>query len=487
MSALRPPPGGAVVRMYNDSGFGDCFLLAFPRDDGGVATMLIDCGEWKRRKDVLTAISSAVAEAAGNRIDVLVATHEHTDHLSGFNSARDVWDGVAVGQVWLSWLDDPANDLAGRLRSAYGKKLRAVAAALDRWEASLTGLSATAAAAARKRIASVRDVLAFEAAEVHPAAAGTATIAQAIEYLRTKGEEDVRYLHPGQKPLTIPGVSNVRVYVLGPPEDEDAIRDLDPDPDDPETYEIALAMTADAAFLVAAEYGAADTEPEVSEIRRTLELSYPFERHHRVPVDDARATFASSYFRRDAWRRVDADWLETAEQLALHLNSYTNNTSLALAIELVDAGRVLLFPADAQVGNWLSWHDITWEGDDGQPITARDLLARTVLYKVGHHGSHNATLRDLGLELMQHEDLIALIPVDEEFARSQHRPWNMPFPPLYRALRRRARGRVLRSDRVRLPSKPVDVSDAVWARFRADTMRSSGKRRGDGYWQVIVR
>ena len=37
----------------------------------------------------------------------------------------------------------------------------------------------------------------------------------------------------------------------------------------------------------------------------------------------------------------------------------TNNTSLALAFELIEKGRVgkvLLFPADAQVGNWLSWH-----------------------------------------------------------------------------------------------------------------------------------
>ena len=347
---IEAPAGGATVRMYMDSGFGDCFLLAFPRDDGGTATMLIDCGEWKRRKDELTAVSTAIEEATGGSIDVLVATHEHTDHLSGFNSAREVWDRIAVGQVWLSWLDDPANDLAGRLRTAYGKKLRAVAAALDRWEASLAALPAAAAAAAHLRLDSIRDVLAFEGAEPL-GAAGTATIAQAIEYLRGKGAAEVDYLHPGQMPLTIPGVSNVRVYVLGPPEDEDAIKDMDPDPDDPETYELALALTADAAFLVAAEFGAAGRQPPPNEVRQTLERSYPFERHHRVPVADARASFATSYFASDDWRRIDADWLEAAEQLALHLNSYTNNTSLVLAIELVDSGRVLLFPADSQVGN----------------------------------------------------------------------------------------------------------------------------------------
>jgi uncharacterized protein YfiM (DUF2279 family) len=39
-----------------------------------------------------------------------------------------------------------------------------------------------------------------------------------------------------------------------------------------------------------------------------------------------------------------------------------DNTSLVLAIELAD-GDVLLFAADAQVGNWLSWQDLTWSVD----------------------------------------------------------------------------------------------------------------------------
>lgn len=42
--------------------------------------------------------------------------------------------------------------------------------------------------------------------------------------------------------------------------------------------------------------------------------------------------------------------------------------------------------------------------DAAEWVTAHELLARTVFYKVGHHGSHNATLRALGLELMTNED-----------------------------------------------------------------------------------
>ena len=42
-----------------------------------------------------------------------------------------------------------------------------------------------------------------------------------------------------------------------------------------------------------------------------------------------------------------------------------------------------------------------------------DLLARAVFYKVGHHGSHNATLLQ-AFEKMNHPDLTALIPVDKK-------------------------------------------------------------------------
>src|SRR5207248_1329999 len=94
------------------------------------------------------------------------------------------------------------------------------------------------------------------------------------------------------------------------------------------------------------------------------------------------------------WRRIDKDWLSSAELLALDMNDYTNNASLVLAFELGKGGKVLLFAADAQRGNWASWGKKDW-ADGKRRVTARDLLARTVLYKVGHHGSHNATLNGL--------------------------------------------------------------------------------------------
>jgi hypothetical protein len=150
---------------------------------------------------------------------------------------------------------------------------------------------------------------------------------------------------------------------------------------------------------------------------------------------------------------VDDDWLHVASDMALQLDSATNNSSLALAFERISDGKVLLFPGDAQQGNWLSWHapSMRWTvpGARGnRTVTAADLLARTVFYKVGHHASHNATARAKGLELMTSPELTAFIPVDRAVAltRNPKGSWKMPARELYRRLLERCQGRVVRAD-----------------------------------------
>ena len=132
----------------------------------------------------------------------------------------------------------------------------------------------------------------------------------------------------------------------------------------------------------------------------------------------------------------------------LNLDDHINNTSLVLAFELGQGedASVLLFPGDAQVGNWLSWDAVDPEGK-----FVEDLLRRTVLYKVGHHASHNATLKAKGLLRMTRTDrLVAMIPIDEIEA---HKPkgknpqgWDMPYGNLLKELESRTEGRIMRSD-----------------------------------------
>ena len=152
-----------------------------------------------------------------------------------------------------------------------------------------------------------------------------------------------------------------------------------------------------------------------------------------------------------SWRRIDDEWLYSAETLALKLNTGINNTSLVLAFELPKSKKVLFFAADAQRGNWVSWKDVTFK-DGAETVTAKDLLARTVLYKVGHHGSHNATLAGTADDA-EHPNLAwmgqgsaaseftAMITAVTKWAMTKNDPpWVHPLPSIRRrcAARRRA-------------------------------------------------
>jgi hypothetical protein len=246
-----------------------------------------------------------------------------------------------------------------------------------------------------------------------------------------------------------------------------------------EVYELAAAASddpfhlryasraADDAFLSAAEHSDKTREQILAmagEERELYELSLPFDLVHQLDEGKAGAypllskTYGAAG---EKWRRIDQDWLNTASQIALWMDSSTNNTSLVLAFEVLPSRKVLLFPADAQMGNWLSWPAVQFPDPDSQ-VTADDLLDRTVVYKVGHHGSHNATLRRDGLEKMTSDDLIALIPVNRESV--EKKKWAMPFPPMYRALRKACQGRIIRADEG-IMEKLAATPAAVWKRF----------------------
>ncbi|MFO0826152.1 MAG: hypothetical protein U0792_24055 [Gemmataceae bacterium] len=163
-----------------------------------------------------------------------------------------------------------------------------------------------------------------------------------------------------------------------------------------------------------------------------------------------------------------------------------NNTSLALAFELPD-GRTLIFPGDAQIGNWLSWDDVAYTDEAGKKldVTSADLLRRAVLYKVGHHGSHNATRRQGGLEAMVSGDLVAMIPTDEAFALKQKpHKWLMPFRELNDALLSFTGHRILRADKGKadLDLAAADgrrVSAEKWDAFDRQARFATAKMIGD--------
>ena len=109
-------------------------------------------------------------------------------------------------------------------------------------------------------------------------------------------------------------------------------------------------------------------------------------------------------------------------------------------------------------------------------MSTRDLLADCVLYKVGHHGSHNATLNGraeddhANLGWMAHGDaareFVAMIPANTPWAMGKSRPWAHPMPEIEAALHRKAQGRVLRSDQTPSESAPTDPPTEEWKDYQ---------------------
>lgn len=428
--------GRVRVRMYRQ-GLGDCFLLRFPRANGQPFHLVIDSGVIMGTSEPgirMSEVAEDIKRETGGKIDALVVTHEHWDHVSGFKQAREVWRQMDIAEVWLAWTEDPKHPLAKKLRQERAAKLTSIKNKI----AALAGGAAFRLDAERGgRIDSLLGFLGLSLATTDDDQGGTK---EALDYIAERGKKRT-YYKPGTS-FEIPDVAGLRVFVLGPPENEKKIKKSDPSSAHPEVY-----SDPGHAFAFAGQGGSV----EVDEDR-------PFAGGQGVPMNNTtdydrafNQFFPTLRAHNPAWRRLGTDGLGEIERLALALDGDTNNTSLALAFELAD-GRVLLFPADAQVGNWLSWQDYTWKVKS-KSIRADDLLARTVLYKVGHHGSHNATLKDDGLEKMTHRDLLALVPVNKAMAVKKR--WKMPFPPLYERLKEKTRGRVVLADASeRLPKAP---------------------------------
>jgi hypothetical protein len=431
----------AKVRMYRQ-GLGDCFLISLPRTDRSDRPfyVMIDCGVVLGTPDpkpIMTQVIEDIVHETGGAIDLLVATHEHWDHLSGFVQAKESFDKLKVGEVWLAWTEDPADELTKKLKEEKGLAL-----------ASLRmGLSHLQLGGDTDGAAELNGILEFFGA------AKGATTGDALDNVRAKAAKP-RYCLPTDPPL-VPTGTNARFYVLGPPHDETMLRKINPSGRNKETYGLALGNFQ--MFLDGAGTALGD-----------IDVDRPFDQQYEIPFVYAQSAPELEFFRQhywqsnnaapDNWRRIDSDWLDGASNLALQLDSLTNNTSLVLAIELAD-GDVLLFAADAQVGNWLSWQERSWTVD-GKTVTGPDLLKRAILYKVGHHGSHNATLREQGLEQMK-ALRVAMIPVDHAMAVKKR--WGkMPLDELVDALKKQAKGVMLRVDGPKPTTQENVVEDKLY-------------------------
>lgn len=343
--------GALRVRMYR-TGFGDCFLLSF----GPAATarhVLIDFGAHMHGEiGTMEPIMDNIEKATKRTLDVVIATHAHRDHISGFGTFAKRFAEFTIGEVWLPWTDSPEPDAVASQR----KQL----ALYDRLDAHLGlalagGQPSPGVAAALHALSNLRGN--------EPA---KAALANGFDTGAT-----VKYLRGGDSVPHVGRISGLSARILAPPKDKAFFARMDP--------------PSSQRFLT----GPADTSGVVRPFP-LLEMR-PTDADFQALVAERQPVVAPNEL-----GRLNELAEAPADRLALALDNARNNTSLVILFRY-KAGS-LLFPGDAQWGNWQSWI-----GTDD----ARQLLGRVDFLKVAHHGSENATpvdvvhaLRDSGVAAM---------------------------------------------------------------------------------------
>ena len=190
--------------------------------------MLIDCGVLQRigsekakpttslGKDRIIAGVKDFIRDTGGSIDLMVATHEHYDHLSGFILANRDFANFKIGKVWMAWTEDRADKLANSYRNKKNKALAALAALSDNPTFAATGEMETV----RNLMQFYGDVGRVQRATMGAAGrglSGNSSCDAVLEWLRRRaGALNVSFLRPGDALRW--GVDDAFcAYVLAPP------------------------------------------------------------------------------------------------------------------------------------------------------------------------------------------------------------------------------------------------------------------------------
>jgi hypothetical protein len=388
------------IRMYRP-GFGDCFLISYGAS-ASARHVLVDFGAHMHGEiGTMEGIMDNIELATNKKLELIVASHAHRDHISGFGKFADRFADFEIGEVWLPWTDDPDDKDAAALE----KKQLALYDILNKHLRLALG-----ATEADPRFASALHALSNLAGNdkaKSELARGFGTGAK------------VRYLKAGVSIAKVAAVTGLSADILSPPKEKEFFSRMDP----PSSQRF-LAAPGDTS-------GAIRPFPYL-EIRKG-------ERDYQAIKRDKQPLLAATEIA-ELHTLAEAP----AGRLALALDNVRNNTSLVIVFRY--RGKSLLFPGDAQWGNWQSWID----SDD-----ARRLVGELDFFKVAHHGSDNATPVDV-VKALRKSGLAAMVS-------TQKLPYpTIPRLPLIAELQKHCAGEVVvRSDTIKVTGAPKFASQTL--------------------------
>lgn len=411
------------VRMYR-VGFGDCFLLslryAAPFPDGREwRHALIDYGSTSLADDgpTLDQIGDDIA-ATCDRLDLLVATHRHRDHISGFGgeSRQRIIRALDPRRVLRPWTDDPGLPEDATQPAEARTFARALAGAQELAGRLDEQLRHSPGNSIRR--------------ELWTAAAHQVANEEAMGFLsEIAGNGRGRYVAYGSNPDLTEILPGVQVRVLGPPTMKDWPQMATQRADVKGEYWIRLAALADASRL-------ALPAPRLGDAPAP-----------RTP-DDRLATPQGPV--RQLIRQMQDQSVHGLSRLVETVENALNNTSVILLFTV--GGRRLLFPGDAQ---WECWSYALGLAETRAP-SLHDALTKIDLYKVGHHGSRNATPKKLyglwGSRTPARRPLLSMVSTKPGVHGDATDGTEVPRATLLAALRER--GPLIESD---VPGTPGDV------------------------------
>jgi beta-lactamase superfamily II metal-dependent hydrolase len=420
---------GVRIRMYR-VGFGDFFLMSVPAaGGGGMAHILVDCGVHAHDLGVIDDAVRQLNTDTGGQLALVIMTHRHADHISGFASASDIFKTFAVERVWMSWFEDPADKAALGIQAG-------IAATAQHLQAAL------AARAAEGDDEYLR--MAGNALGIAKGGGNAGALVMLHSFKAADGSPTPVNYYAAGDPAKLPAslaAAGLQADILGPPRDLNLVAQMD-----------------NAAHQYLASDAGDDDGP-------TTPFSPAYALHQFPWPKDDQPLFTPE----EIEYRIEANQPDALAAAARKADNALNNQSLVVLFTF--GGKTLLFSGDAQWGNWANFlfgGAIGTPGHTGLTAQSKQVLGNLDFYKVGHHGSTNATPMDV-VNAMK-AGCVAMCSTDPGAYGNPAKGTEVPRTPLLAALAAKTGNRLARSDQVPVGSVPATAGlAAVAAPFKAET------------------